>query len=35
MRHLRLDEIPHELRQYFEPVGGGDGVGVVRNTHPT
>lgn len=36
-RDFLLSEVPPELRQYFEsvPVGGGDGVGVVRNAHPT
>jgi hypothetical protein len=28
------DEIPAHLRDYFAPVGGGDGVAAV-NSHPT
>ncbi len=27
-------EVPGELREFFEPVGGGDGVGG-HNSHPT
>jgi hypothetical protein len=28
------DEIPAHLREFFEPTGGGKGVGG-QNTHPT
>jgi hypothetical protein len=29
-----LNEIPAHLREYFEPTGGGNGVGA-KNAHPT
>ena len=29
-------EIPEHLREFFAPVGGGDGVATAtRNSHPT
>ena|GEM_PF-5973241 len=28
-------KIPAHLRDFFAPVGGGDGVGGRKNTHPT
>jgi hypothetical protein len=31
---FNLEDIPAHLREYFEPVGGGNGVGG-KNTHPT
>jgi hypothetical protein len=30
---VNSNDIPEHIRQYFEPVGGGNGVG--RNPHPT
>lgn len=29
----QYDKLPVELQEYFEPIGGGDGVSV--NAHPT
>jgi hypothetical protein len=30
---IQYDKLPVELQEYFEPIGGGDGVS--RNAHPT
>jgi hypothetical protein len=32
---LHESEIPEHLKEYFEPTGGGDGVGARNNSHPT
>ena len=29
-----IDDIPEHLREFFEPIGGGNGVGI-HNPHPT